>query len=119
MPILSNDPSTSSKTAADLEAELAAMEEEEVAEARRKQEREEKKKKLAELAEARKAEEAAAAAAAAVEAARKAAKKAAKRRADTQGPDEANKKQKSMDKFDRAEELAWEGCCRCVANSFI
>ena len=116
MPILSNDPSTSSKTAADLEAELAAMEEEEAAEARRKQEREEKKKKLAELGEARKAEEAAAAAA---EAARKAAKKAAKRRADTQGPDEANKKQKSTDEFDGAEELAREGCRRCVANSFI
>ena len=118
MHILSNDPSTSSKTAADLEAELAAMEEEEVAEAHRKQEREEKKKKLAELAEARKAEEAAAAAAAA-EAARKAAKKTAKRRADTQGPDEANKKQKSSDEFDGAEELAQEGCHRCVANSFI
>ena len=85
MPILSNNPSTLSKTAADLKAELAAMEEEEAAEARCKQEREEKKKKLAELAEARKAEEAAAA-----EAARKAAKKAAKRQADTQGPDEAN-----------------------------
>ena len=116
MPLLSNDPSTSSKTAADLEAELAAMEEEEAAEARRKQEREEKKKKLAELAEARKAEEAAAAAA---EAARKAAKKTAKRRADTQGPDEANKKQKSTDEFDGAEGLAQEGCRRCVANSFI
>ena len=48
MPILSNEPSTSTKTVADLEAELAAMEEEEVAETRRKQEREEKKKKLAE-----------------------------------------------------------------------
>ena len=118
MPILSNDPSTLSKTAADLEAELAAMEEEEAAETRHKQEREEKKKKLAELAEARKAEEAAAVAAAA-EAARKAAKKAAKRRADMQGPDEANKKQKSTDEFDGAEELAWEGCRRCVANSFI
>ena len=117
MPILSNDPSTLSKTAADLEAELAAMEEEEAAEARRKQEREEKKKKLAELAEARKAEEAAAAAAA--EAARKAAKKTAKRQADTQGPDEVNKKQKSTDEFDGAEELAQEGCRRCVANSFI
>ena len=32
MPILSNDPSTSTKTASDLEAELAAMEEEEAAE---------------------------------------------------------------------------------------
>ena len=68
------------------------------------------------MAEARKAEEAAAAVA---EAARKAAKKAAKRRADTQGPDEANKKQKSMDEFDGVEELAQEGCRRCMANSFI
>ena len=93
------------------------MEEEEAAEARRRQEREEKKKKLAELAEARKAEEAAAAAEA--EAARKAMKKAAKRRADTQGPDKANKKQKSTDEFDRVEELAREGCRMCVANSFI
>ena len=73
---------------------------------------------MAELAEARKADEAAAAAVA-EEAARKATKKAAKRQADTQGPDEANKKQKSMDEFDGAEELAWEGCRRCVANSFI
>ena len=116
MPIPSNNPSTSSKTAANLKAELAAMEEEEAAEARRKQEREEKKKKLAELAEARKAEEAAAAAA---EAAQKATKKTAKRRVDMQGPDEANKKQKSTDEFDRVEELAQEGCRRCVANSFI
>ena len=69
------------------------------------------------MAEARKAEEAAAVAVA--EVAWKAAKKAAKRRADTQGPDEANKKQKSTDEFDRAEELAWEGCRRCMANSFI
>ena len=91
MPILSNEPSTSTKTVANLEAELAAMEEEEAAEAHCKQEHKEKKKKLAELAEARKAEEAAAAAA--VEVAQKAVKKAAKQRVETQGPDEANKKQ--------------------------
>ena len=71
------------------------------------------------MAEARKAEEAAAAAVEAAEAARKATKKAAKRRADTQGPHEANKKQKSTDEFNGAEELAREGCRRCVANSFI
>ena len=68
------------------------------------------------MAEAQKAEEAAAAAVA--EAARKAARKAAKRRAEMQGPDEANKKQKSTDEFDGAEELAREGCCRCVAKYF-
>ena len=38
-------PSTTKQTAADLEAELAAMEAEEEAEAKRRQEREEKKKK--------------------------------------------------------------------------
>ena len=48
MPIPSNEPSTSTKTVANLEAELAAMEEVEVAETHRKQEQEEKKKKLAE-----------------------------------------------------------------------
>ena len=117
MPILSNEPSTLTKTVADLKAELAAMEKEEEAEAWFKQEREEKKKKLAELAEARKAEEAAAAAA--VEVAQKAVKKAAKWWVETQGHDKANKKQKSTDEFDRAEELAREGCRRCVANSFI
>ena len=77
MPILSIDPSSSTRTAADLKAELAAMEEEEAAEAHCKQER-----------------------------------------VETQGPDEANKKQKSTDKFDRAKELAREGCRRCVAKYF-
>ena len=38
MPILSNEPSTSTKTVADVEAELTAMEEEEAAETRHKQE---------------------------------------------------------------------------------
>ena len=114
MPILSNKPSTLTKTAADLEAELAAMEEEDVAEACHKQEHEEKKKKLAELAEARKAEEAAAAAVA--EVAWKAAKKAVKWRVEMQGPDKANTKQKLIEEFDGAEEFAWEGCCRCMAN---
>ena len=45
-------PSAPKRTAAELEAELPAMEEEEAAEAKRRQEWEEKKKELAQLAEA-------------------------------------------------------------------
>ena len=72
-----NIASSSKRTATELEAELAALEDRERAiEAQRKHEREEKKKKLAELAEAKKVEEAAA------EAARKAA--AEKKRAGKQ-----------------------------------
>ena len=36
-----------------------------------------------------------------------------------QGPDEANKKQKSMEEFDGAEELAREGCHRCIASDLV
>ena len=46
-------PSAPKRTAAELKAELVAMEEEEAAEAKRRQEREEKKKELAQLAEAK------------------------------------------------------------------
>ena len=116
MPIDATRPSSSKKTAAELEAELAAMEAEEAAEDRRRQEREEKKKTLAELAEAKKVEEAAAAAAAV----RKAARKAAKRRAETQEENveaPAAKKQKATDEVDGGEELAREACRRCVAIS--
>ena len=64
MPVNKNampGPYAPKQTAADLEAELAVMEEKEAAQAKRRQEHEEKKKKLAELAEAKKAEEAIAA----------------------------------------------------------
>ena len=105
-------PSAPKQTAVDLEAELAAMEEEEAAEVKRRQEREEKKKKLAELAEAKKAEEAIAAA---VEVARKpvaSAKKAGKRRAEGPVEDEgASKKTRTQEEGDEdMDEVAWVAC---------
>jgi hypothetical protein len=116
MPNMNAQPSSSKKTAAKLEAELAAMEEEEVAEACHKQERKEKKKKVAELAEARKTEEAAAVV---VEAVWKAAKNAAKRQAELQegeGKVLATKKKKATEEVNGAEELAQEVCQRCVTT---
>ena len=104
MPVNKNTmpgPSTTKQMAADLEADLAAMEAEEEAEAKRRQEHEEKKKKLAELAEATKAEEVIAVVA---EAARKAAastKKVGKRRAEGPAEDEgASKKTKMQEEGD-------------------
>ena len=109
-------PSTAKQTAADLEAELAAMEAEEEAEAKRRQEREEKKKKLAELAEAKKAEEAIAAVAEAARKAAASAKKAGKRRAEGPAEDEgASKTTKTQAEGNEAmDEVARVACRKCV-----
>ena len=109
-------PSTTKQMAADLEAELAAMEAEEEAEAKRRQEHEEKKKELAQLTEAKKAEEAIAAA---VEAARKAvasAKKVGKRQAEGPAEDEgASKRKKTQEEGDEdMDEVAWVACRKCA-----
>ena len=88
-------PSATQQMAADLEAKLAAMEEEEGAEAKRKQEWEEKKK-LAELTEAKKAEEAVMAAVEAVQKAAASMKKAEKWRAEGPVEDEGASKKKKM-----------------------
>ena len=98
-------PSTTKQTAVDLEAELAAMEEEEAVEAKRRQEREEKKRKLAELAKAKKAEEAIAAAA-------EAAQKAAEGPAEDEG---ASKRKKVQEEGDEdMDEVAQVVCCKCA-----
>ena len=108
-------PSTTKQTAVDLEAELAVMEEEEVAEVKRRQELEEKKRKVAELAEAKKAEEAITAV---VEVAWKAAasvKKAGKRRAEGPVKDEgASKKKKTQEEDKDMDEVAQVACHKCA-----
>ena len=109
-------PSAPKRTAAELEAELAAMEEEEAAEAKRRQEREEKKKELAQLAEAKKAEEAIAAAAEAARKAAASARKAEKRRAEGPAEDEgASKKTRTQEEGNEdMDEVARVACRKCV-----
>ena len=110
-------PSTTKQTAADLEAELAAMEEEEAVEAKRRQEHEEKKRKLAKLAEAKKAEEATTAA---VEVAWKAVasvKKVGKRRAEGPAEDEgASKWKNAQEEGDEdMDKVAQVACRKCAS----
>ena len=109
-------PSAPKQTAAELKAELAAMEEEEAAEAKRRQEREEKKKELAQLAEAKKAEEALVVAAEAARKAAASAKKVGKRRAEGPAEDKgASKKTKTQEEGDEdMDEVAWVACCKCI-----
>ena len=122
MPVTSSaipGPSKSKKMVAELEAELAAMEEEEAAETTRKQACKEKKKWLTELAEAKKVEEAVAAAAAemaqkATLAAKKAGKWQAEELAGKDEGDEACKRKRTDEDEAEGEELARVACCRCV-----
>ena len=111
-------PSAPKQTAADLEAELAAMEAKEAAEVKRKQEWEEKKKKLAELAEAKKAEEAVAAA---VRKAVASAKKVEKRRVEGPAEDEGSSKKKKTqeDGEEDMDEVAQVVCRKCVSYIFF
>ena len=108
-------PSAPKQMAADLEAKLAAMEEEEAAEAKRRQEWEEKKKELAQLAEAKKAEEAIAAAAEVARKAMASAKKVGKRQAEGPAENEgASKKKKTQEEEEDMDEVAWVVCCKCI-----
>ena len=109
-------PSAPKQMATDLEAKLAAMEEEEAAEAKRRQECEEKKRKLAKLAEAKKMEETIMAAAEVAQKAVGSAKKAGKWRAEGPGEDEgASKKTKMQEEGDEdMDEVAWVVCRKCI-----
>ena len=109
-------PSATKQMAADLEAELATMEEEEAAEMKRKQEWEKKKKKLAKLAEAKKVEEAIVGTAEVAQKAMASQKKAGKWRAEGPAEDEgASKKKKMQEEEDEyMDEVARVACHKCV-----
>ena len=109
-------PSTPKRMAVELEAKLAAMEEEEAAKVKRRQEREEKKRELAQLAEAKKAEEAIAAVAEAAWKAAASAKKAGKWKAEGPAEDEgASKRKKAQEEGNEdMDEVAWVACRKCA-----